>query len=73
MVRGPVAAMLATARRLGWSVRGAFVLVTDLGRELDLRADPPVVVGRGAIRAFKDGDGIESPSSIPIWLGANAG
>ena len=44
VVCGPAAATVATAQRLGWEVRDAATFVTDQGRVLDLRADPPVVV-----------------------------
>ena len=41
---GPGAAFVLTCLRLQWKVHSAFVVTTDLGRTLDLRLDPPVVV-----------------------------
>ncbi len=45
-VRGPAAAYVATAARLGWHVRDATTVVTDRGRVLDLRVGPPCIVRR---------------------------
>ena len=41
LVAGPSTALLVTLRRLGWKCEDATTLVTDEGRHLDLRADPP--------------------------------
>ena len=45
-VNGPAAAMVASARRIGWTVCDAMHLITDEGVSLNLTSDPPVVVGR---------------------------
>ena len=42
-VVAPASAMVATAWRLDWQVLGAFRLVTDKGRLLELKLDPPKV------------------------------
>ena len=44
LVRGPAAAFVASAVRIGWSVVDAFTVVTDRAVELDLRVDPPAHV-----------------------------
>ena len=46
VVYGPAAALVCTADRLGWTIQHATSLTTDEGRELDLLADPPIVVKR---------------------------
>ena len=46
VVRGPAAAFVASAARLGWTVHDAFSLTTDDGTPLRLRLDPPVIVKR---------------------------
>ena len=43
-VRGPAAATVASAQRLGWQVVSAVTLRTDEGRILHLDRDPPVVI-----------------------------
>ncbi len=43
-VKGPAAATLASAARLGWDVTDAAHFRTDLGRVLDLRRDPPCII-----------------------------
>ena len=56
VVRGPAAAVVATATRLGWTVHDARRFTTDTGRELDLAIDPPVVVAReceAAVRRWR--------------------
>ena len=45
-VYGPAAATFATACRLGWDFEGHTTFITDSGRRLDLRIDPPIVVQR---------------------------
>ena len=52
-VRGPAAATVASAWRLGWQVHSYSALTTDLGRSLDLTLDPPVVVNREIVRAVR--------------------
>ena len=39
-VAGPVTALIATLWRVGWTLRSALVWVDDLGRVIDLLADP---------------------------------
>ncbi len=46
VVRGPAAAFVASAARLGWTVHDAFSVTTDDGVALRLRCDPPVVIRR---------------------------
>ncbi len=56
VVRGPGAAVVATAARLGWTVRDTRCLVMDDGRELQLDVDPPIVVAReceAAVRRWR--------------------
>ena len=56
-VRGPGAAMIASAWRLQWTVESSTRLVTDQGRQLDLLLDPPVVVRTevtAAVRRWRD-------------------
>ena len=53
VVRGPSAAMAATAAQIGWQVASPTVLVTDEGRRLLLFADPPIVILNGAKRATR--------------------
>ena len=56
-VRGPGAAMIASAWRLQWEVEAAHLLTTDEGRRLDLRKDPPVLVRQEvcqAVRRWRD-------------------
>jgi len=43
-VRGPAAAFVASACRLGWQVLDAFNVVTDWGISVDFRLDPPAHV-----------------------------
>ncbi len=55
-VNGPAAAMVATAARLNWTVVDAVTLISDTGRRLELRRDPPCVVKRevhGAVRRWR--------------------
>jgi hypothetical protein len=40
-VRGPAAAFVASAVRLGWDVLDAYNVVTDWGASIDFRVDPP--------------------------------
>ena len=41
VVAGPVTALVATVRRLGWSFDGPWRILTDVGTLIDLRADSP--------------------------------
>ncbi len=43
-VTGPAGAVVATAARIGWRMEDEATIVTDEGRYLYLRADPPAVV-----------------------------
>ena len=52
-VCGPAAALIMTCERIQWKVKEAAVLVTDLGEELKLRRDPPIVVIKKCIAAVK--------------------
>ena len=52
-VRGPAAAMIASAWRLGWHIVSATELVTDAGRTLHLDLDPPAVVKAECVAAVK--------------------
>ena len=46
VVKGPAAAMMATAQRLGWHIRDALHAVTDAGVELCFDKDSPTMVVR---------------------------
>ena len=46
VVKGPAAAMLASAQRLGWYVRDAMHAVTDAGVELCFEEDSPAMILR---------------------------
>jgi hypothetical protein len=52
-VRGPGAAFVATAARLGWTVHDAFSLTTDVGTALRLTSDPPARVRREVVAAVR--------------------
>ena len=41
VVTGPAAALVCTLDRLQWRVVSAVLLITDEGREVDLRVTPP--------------------------------
>ena len=43
---GPAAALVCSTNRLGWTVTSATGMLTDDGREIDLSADPPIIVKR---------------------------
>ena len=43
-VKGPAAAVVATAARIGWQVVSASQVITDLGDVLNLRLDQPKVI-----------------------------
>ena len=56
VVRGPAAAAVASAERLGWVVHDARRFTTDAGNDLDLAIDPPIVVAReceAAVRRWR--------------------
>ena len=56
-VKGPGAAMVASAQRIGWVVESATRIQTETGRVLLLDEDPPVVVKRAveqAVRMWRD-------------------
>ena len=44
LVRGPGAALVATARRIGWTVVSAVLLLDDRGKEVHLERDSPAYV-----------------------------
>ena len=52
-VKGPVAAMVASCHRLGWTVVSSIELRTDQGETLDLLLDPPAAVKLEVTRAVK--------------------
>ena len=52
-VKGPAAALVATAARIGWQTVNATTLITDRGDVLDLRLDPPKVVAQQVFDAVK--------------------
>ncbi len=43
-VKGPAAAVVATAGRIGWTMHSATSITTDEGRHLNLDLDPPCVI-----------------------------
>ena len=53
MVTGPAAALICTLERLRWKGVSAVVLITDEGKEIDLRVTPPIVVKRMVEAAVK--------------------
>ena len=52
-VTGPVAALLASLRRIGWSMTSATTLVDDLGEELHVNKDSPEAFRRAANRSTR--------------------
>ena len=52
-VRGPTAAAILTAERLGWSFKDARNIIADCGRTIDLARDPPAYVKRLVIAAVR--------------------
>ena len=56
VVTGPAAALVCTLDRLQWRVVSAVLLITDEGREVDLRITPPIVVKKmveAAVRRWR--------------------
>ena len=53
IVYGPSAAVVATARRLGWSVIDATHWITDVGEELNLSVDSPAFVQDLAVKSVR--------------------
>ena len=53
VVTGPAAAVLVTARRVGWSMKSACAFVTHEGKVLDCTIDPPIVIEREAHAAVR--------------------
>jgi hypothetical protein len=53
VVAGPAAAVIVTARRIGWRFKSAGVMVTHDGTELDCKRDPPIVIARAAQEAVR--------------------
>ena len=85
-VRGPTAATLASAWRIGWKMHNFSSITTDLGKNLDLKLDPPVVVQREVVRAVRrwreaavfrrhthlgDPDKAHGLFSAPLWKALN--
>jgi ribonuclease HI len=81
-VKGPAAAMVATAARIGWQTLNATTLVTDLGEIVDMTVDPPKVVALQVFEAVKrwrwkrleknhkrlaEGGTGRGPMMAPIW------
>ena len=52
-VKGPAAAMVASCRRLGWTVISSTEILTDQGLTLDLHRDSPAAVKNEVARAVK--------------------
>ena len=52
-VKGPAAAMVASCRRLGWTVISSTEILTDQGLILDLHRDSPAAVKNEVARAVK--------------------
>ena len=52
-VKGPAAAMVASCRRLGWTVISSTEILTDQGITLDLHRDSPAAVKNEVARAVK--------------------
>ena len=55
-VHGPATAVIPSASRIGWTIRGGRCLITDEGATLDLLLDPPVLIAqiaRQAVRRWK--------------------
>ena len=46
IVYGPAAALVGTAKRLGWTIQNATTITSDTGRTFCLDEDPPVVIAR---------------------------
>ena len=68
VVYGPAAALVCTLKRVGWHIECAVILITDNGRRLDLRADPPTVVARQmdeAVRRWRWRTIAEKHASLP--------
>lgn len=82
VVTGPAAAMMATARRLGWVVHDFSRITVHDGTEIDMLVDPPAAVGRkcdDAVRRWRWGNVAQvipelsragddpTPATAPIW------
>ena len=52
-VCGPAGAMVASCRRLLWTVHGAMRLTTDEGKEINLEVDPPAMVKKEIVGAVQ--------------------
>ena len=70
-VVGPVSALLATARRIGWDFQSTSMLSDDRGSIYNLRVDPPVVIAtavRNSVWRWRLGSGARlagTPPNIP--------
>ena len=52
-VKGPAAAMVASAARLGWTIIDALTTVTDAGEEIVMNRDPPAMVKKKVHEAVR--------------------
>ena len=52
-VKGPAAAMVATAARLGWTAIDELTLITDMGEEIVMSKDPPAMVKKKVHEAVR--------------------
>jgi hypothetical protein len=52
-VKGPAAAMVASCRRLGWTVISSTEILTDQGLTLDMHLDSPAAIKNEVTRAVK--------------------
>jgi hypothetical protein len=50
---GPAAALLLSLERVGWTVHDATNITTDMGREIELSTDPPIVVARLMVESVR--------------------
>ena len=72
-VTGPVAALLASIWRIGWDMVEPHILLTDVGRVLDLRLDPPAVVQAEAKVAVRRWQLARVLKLNPLWTPTPAG
>ena len=54
VVRGPAAAMYASALRIGWQTPDGITFTTDEGEEIDITLDPPIAVRRLVERSVRN-------------------
>ena len=53
VVKGPAAAVVATAARIGWQILNATQILTDVGHLLDLSLVPPKVIAEHVFKAVE--------------------